>query len=273
MTDGTKLLFSSASLLRAYDELFVPMIFEPWARLLLVEANLQPGEMVLDLATGPGTVARLAAVHAGTKGHVLATDIAEPMLTIARSKAPLPGSAEIEYLQSPAAPLAAPSATFDAVLCQQGLQYFPDRAAALREMRRVLTPNGRVALAVWAGIDRNPIFAAYHAALKVTAPFEIADMSRIQFSWPDGDVLKATVSDAGFREIRLLTLTLPMVLDEGLDEAVRIFAATPVSPLVAALPQETQDRLFARVRHEMRPLLKDGKIVSEMTSNIVVARC
>ena len=104
---------------------FVPRLFEPWAVLLLDAVRLRPGEHALDVATGPGTVARLAAQRVGADGRISAVDIAQPMLQIARSKPHPASSAPIEYLQSPAAPLAAASGTFDAVLCQQGLQVFP----------------------------------------------------------------------------------------------------------------------------------------------------
>ena len=170
MTDATRFQFNDPSVPKTYDELLVPRLFEPWAKLLLDEVGLQLGECVLDIATGPGTVARLAAVRLGPQGRIVATDIAQPMLDIARGKIQPPTSAPIEYLQSPAAPLAAATSAFDAVLCQQGLQFFPDRAAALREMRRVLKPSGRAVIAVWAELERNQIYAAFHAALHATAP-------------------------------------------------------------------------------------------------------
>ena len=195
------------------------------------------------------------------------------MLDVARAKPVVAGAAPIEYVQSPAAPLAAPRGTFDAVLCQQGLQFFPDRPAALREMHRVLKPNGRAAIAVWVQIERNQIFAAYHAALCATVPAELASLMTAPFSWPSGIELKAAAENAGFREIRLLTATLPMVLEGGVEQAVRCFAATPVSPRVAALPQDVQEAFFARVRREMAPLERDGKVVGNMTSNIIIAKC
>jgi ubiquinone/menaquinone biosynthesis C-methylase UbiE len=273
MTDATRFQFTNPSVPKAYEEFFVPRLFEPWAKLLLDEANLQSGEAVIDVATGPGTVARLAAARLGSQGRIVATDIAPPMLDIARAKPVLTGAAPIEYLESPAAPLAAPSGAFDAVLCQQGLQFFPDRPGALREMRRVLKPNGRAAIAVWAQLERNQIFAAFHAALRATVPSELAELITAPFSWPSGTILKDAAEEAGFREVRLLTPTLPMVLEEGLEQAVRSFAATPVSPGVAALPQNVQEDFFARMRRELAPLQRDGKVVGQMTSNIIIANC
>ena len=116
MTDATRFQFTNPSVPKAYDKFLVPRLFEPWARLLLDEIDLRPGETVLDIATGPGTVARLAAVRVGLRGQVVATDIALPMLEIARAKPMLSGSAPIDYVESPAAPLTAPSATFNAAL-------------------------------------------------------------------------------------------------------------------------------------------------------------
>src|SRR5262249_3608600 len=197
----------------------------------------------------------------------------QPMLDIARGKIQPPTSAAIEYLLSPAAPLAVPAQAFDVVLCQQGLQFFPDRAAALRDMRRALKPNGRVAIAVWAELERNQILAAFHAALQATAPSELAGLITAPFSWPSGAALQAAAEDAGFRQVRLVTRSLPMVLEGGVEQAVRSFAATPVSPGVAVLPQEIQNAFFARLRQAMDRLQKDGQVIGDMTSNIVVANC
>src|ERR1700687_5988224 len=101
MTDATKFQFTNPSEPKAYDEFFVPRLFEPWAKLLLDEVDLRPGEAALDVATGPGTVARLAAARLGSKGRVVATDIALPMLDVARAKPVVAGAAPLEYVQSP----------------------------------------------------------------------------------------------------------------------------------------------------------------------------
>ena len=271
MADATRFQYTSSSVPKAYDEFFVPRLFEPWAKLLLDEANLQRDEAVLDIATGPGTVARLAAARVGPKGRVVAIDIAQPMLDIAKGKEPLADAAAIEYLQSPATQLPAEAGAFDAVLCQQGLQFFPDRPAALKEMHRVLKLNGRAAIAVWAELERNPIFMAYYVALRATVPPELADLATAPFSFSSGTALIAAAEDAGFRRVRLLTPTLLMVFEGGLEQAVQSFAATPISPSVAALPQDVQEAFFARVRHEMTAFLSDGKVAGEMHSNIIIA--
>ena len=274
MTDATRFQFHNPSVPKAYDEFLVPRLFEPWAKLLLDEADLRPGESVLDVATGPGTVARLAAVRVGAEGRVVATDIAQPMLDIAKAKSqPSAAAAAIDYLYSPAAPLAVPTGTFDAVLCQQGLQFFPDRPSALREMRRVLRPSGRTAIAVWGELERNQIYAAFHAALQATVRSDLAELITAPFSWPSGTALKSAAEDAGFRNVRLLTRSLSMVLEGGLEQAIQSFAATPVAPGVGELPQDVQQAFFAHLRQEMTRLLRDGKVIGEMTSNMIIAHC
>ena len=272
MTDATKFQFTNPSVPKAYDELFVPRLFEPWAKLLLDEAELREGEALIDIATGPGTVARLAAPRLGPRGRIVATDIAQPMLDIARAKPVLKDAAPIEYVLSPAAPLAAPSGAFDVVLCQQGLQFFPDRPGALGEMRRVLKPGGRAVIAVWAGILRNQVFAAFHAALRASVPAELADLMLAPFNWPRGEELKSAAEEAGFQDVRLLIRALPLVFEQGLEQAVQSFSATPIAPQVAALPQALQDAFFARLREELTPLVVNENVTGEMVSNIAIAR-
>ncbi len=272
MVDATKFQFTNPAVPKAYDEYFVPRLFEPWAKLVLEEARLRPGEALIDIATGPGTVARLAAPILGPKGRIVATDIAKPMLEIARAKSALRNAAPIEYVESGAAPLAAPSDAFDVVMCQQGLQFFPDRPAALREMLRVLRKSGRAYISIWAEIERNEIFAAFHRALRATAPAELTQLITAPFSWHDTAQLKAAAEKAGFGSVRILTLSHPMVMEQGLEQAVRSFAATPVAPGVAALPAGVQAAFFAKMREELARLLRDGQVVGEMVSNIIVAR-
>jgi ubiquinone/menaquinone biosynthesis C-methylase UbiE len=272
MTDATKFQFTDASVPQAYDEYLVPRLFEPWARKLLDEVRLKSGEIVLDIATGPGTVARLAASKIGPQRHVFAIDLSKPMLDVARAKPVQARAARIAYLQSAAAPLPGSSDIFDAVFCHQGMQFFPNRLAALREMRRVLKPNGRAAVAVWAELERNQIFAAYHAALQATVPKELAGLMAAPFSWPDGEALQHLAEEAGFRKVRLVTPTMRVMLEGGVEQAIRAFSAMPVWPRVAALSEAVQRAFIARLRQEMSALQVDGKIVGEMVANIIVAK-
>src|SRR6516164_6909588 len=128
---------------------------------------------------------------------------------------------------------------FDFVVCQQGLQFFPDRLAALSEMRRALKPEGQLAIAAWSHIGDNPFYAALHAALCESVPGDLADRLLAPFSGPDAQVLKNTVEAAGFHEIRVRSVTLPLIFEGGIAQAARAIAASPLAPSLATLPAGT----------------------------------
>lgn len=119
-----------------------PVVFGPWAEVLLDAVGVSPGDRVLDVASGTGVVARAAARRAGPEGRVVGTDVSAPMLSLAAAR-PVPNdSAPIEYLEARADQLPFPDESSDVVLCQQGLQFFAERLDAAREMLRVV-PSGR----------------------------------------------------------------------------------------------------------------------------------
>ena len=146
----------------AFYERYVMLIMDPWVRRLVDVAMLQPDEHVLDVACGTGFVARLAAQRVGVKGRIVGIDLNPGMIEAAR-KTDAPTA--IDWRIGDAAALPFEDGGFDAVLCQQGLQFLPDRIQALREMRRVLRLGGRLAFTVWSAIDDTPYQAALADAL------------------------------------------------------------------------------------------------------------
>lgn len=126
---------------KAYEQYLRPAIAEPFSRVLLDRAAPRQGQRILDLACGTGIVARRAAPMIGIEGRGVALDISPAILDVARAL-PAPAGAETEWLRGDAIALDLPDKAFDPVLCQQGLQFFSDRKAALREMRRVLAVDG-----------------------------------------------------------------------------------------------------------------------------------
>lgn len=165
-----------------YEEYAVPAVMAPCAAQLIECARPRPGERVLDVATGTGIVARLLAPRVAPGGRVVALDASAERLAIARRVAPVASGIEWRVADAQAMPY--DDATFDLVLCQHGLQFFPDRVAALRETRRVLTAGGRAGFAVWHNLEQHPIEAALVRALSKalmltvehqTIPFALGD--------------------------------------------------------------------------------------------------
>ena len=264
--------FSVGSVAGAYDEIYLPRIFIPWARLLLERAALRPGEAVLDIATGPGTVARLAAEQVGPQGRVVGTDLSEAMIAIARAKPPSSGSVTSEYLVSPAAPLAVEDGVFDVVTCQQGLQFFPDRAAAVREMHRALKPGGRGVAAVWREIELQPYFAAMRAALDECLPREQAEPYGAPFRWPKAVDMEDTFREQRFANVSVVELRHPLTFEGGIAQAFSALAASPIATTIAQLDAEARARLWSAVERGLTPLLVDGQVRTQMVSNLVHAR-
>ncbi len=272
MSDPTQFIFDNSSVSKQYDEWLVPRMFLPWANLLLDQVGLQPGETVVDVATGPGTVARLAAQRVGTQGRVIATDISPPMLEVARAKASLPGAAPIEYVESGAAPLGVANAVADVVVCQQGLQFFPDKQAALGEMRRSMRRGGRVGIAVWAGIGSCTMWSAYHHALAAAGLTELAEKILLPFTWPGRESLELALGQAGFIDVKAETRALPMVFEGGTDQAFAALGGQPVGTAIAVLPEHDRARLRAALAQRHAAMLRDGQVHGQMTAWVATAR-
>ncbi len=274
MSDPTQFDFKNSghSVPKVYEELLVPRLFVPWGKLLLSEAKLSSGESVLDVACGPGTVARLASERVGPKGRVTAADISPPMLDIARSKPHPPGGAPIEFVESPASPLKVEDASFDLTVCQQGLQFFPERVEALKEMARATRPGGRIAVAVWGSLQQNPLIGEIYAALKDTLPATIADLMKAPFNLYDTEDLAALAQEAGLKNVEVKTHSLPLAFEKGVGQAVRILDATPLAPQIAALSSGEQEALVEKLQARLSRFLIGEECRSSAVSNILISQ-
>ena len=160
--------------MNVYAELTVPRIFGPWGHELLGELGLAPGQAVLDVACSPGDGDPAGGRLSGPTGRVTGCDLSPAMLGIAAGLGPVAGGAAIEYVEAPADRLPVPDASFDVVSCQQGLQFFADRPAALAEITRALRPGGRIGVAVWKRIEECPPFAVLAEAIRKVAGDRLA---------------------------------------------------------------------------------------------------
>jgi ubiquinone/menaquinone biosynthesis C-methylase UbiE len=176
----------------------VPAMLASWVPGLLDLVALKPGERVLDVACGTGVVARQAASQVGAGGHVVGLDLNGNMLALARVLAPA-----VEWREGNAMDLPFPTNAFDVVVCQQGLQFFPDSDRALRETQRVLVPGGRLAVAVWCAIESSPGHHALTRGLERHVGAEAAGLMSAVFRLGDAQALHTILEVAGFREVRV----------------------------------------------------------------------
>jgi SAM-dependent methyltransferase len=239
--------FSQASIPEGYERFLLHQLFEPWARALVGQAHLQPGWSVLDVASGLGPVAREAAVAVGPAGRVVASDISEPMLALAAARPQPAGSAPIEFMPGPPSAIAAPDDIFDAVLCQHGLQFFADRAAAIREMHRVALPGGVVMLSTWAAERPLGLFGPMGETLQelgVAEPYPRAfDPGSYRMSAAE---LTDLLRGAGWRAVQVQAIELDASWTSA-ETAASTLLGTPFGPVVSALPGDAQDQVQNRM--------------------------
>jgi SAM-dependent methyltransferase len=259
-----------------YERVLVPAVLQALSRRVLDLAAPREGERVLDLACGTGIVARTVAPIVGAAGSVVGIDVLPPMLAVARS-VPAPDGASIEWREGDATALDLSDSSFDLVICQQGLQFFPDREATASEVLRVLAPGGRFVAAVWQGIDRQPFWEAFTEVEAANlAPLGLTrDDVTLPFSWGDPDALRRLLTEAGFDPIELSTATIEA------NFAAETFVQDIEYPYGALVPEFLEDPdAFASyvdaVREGSRDVLnryrRDDRIVFETPANLVLAR-
>jgi ubiquinone/menaquinone biosynthesis C-methylase UbiE len=244
-----------------YERFSVPALFAPAAERLLEVAGPQPGERVLDVGTGTGIVARLAAPRVLPDGSVTALDLSPAMLAIARSAAEEEGLA-IAWHEGRAEKPPFPDAQFDLVLSQFAAMFFTDLPAALAEMRRVLAPGGRLSLSVFQAIERHPFYMALDRAIQrqLGVP-AIADI----FALGDAEDLKGTLARAGFRDVAVTPFELALrVPDPDAFLAGEIALDSASIPAMQGLDATARQNLTAAIQDEMAAPLRavtDGDYV------------
>lgn len=241
----------------AYESVFVPAMLEPLTRATMNDLDLQSGERLLDLACGTGVVARRVAPLLGGQGTIVAVDANAQMLAKARSL-PTPPGAPIEWLNGDAQALDLPDASFDVVICQQGLQYFSNPKAAVRECRRTLTDGGRVFLSTWRSLEHAPLFEALvetetrHLRTLGVSYEELA----APFSMDSADESRALLETAGFAQITIREIPVEVRFPSAARfvEDVEIAYAS-LMPQFVEDPEAFED-FVNKVEHDMRPIVE-----------------
>jgi ubiquinone/menaquinone biosynthesis C-methylase UbiE len=247
----------AASAAENYERHFVPAIGEPVARRLIEAARPAPGERVLDIACGTGIATRLALQAVGTEGSVVGLDANPGMLEVARTVTPH----GIDWLEAPAEDVPVPDGSFDLALCSMGLQFFSDRAAALREMRRALAPGGRT---VWCTPGPTPpLFEAIDEALTRHIGPRASMFVRAVFSLHDADEARALMEAAGFGRVDVESTPVPLRVAPPADFFWQYVQSTPLAAATAELGEAARAALEAEVVERCAPFVDGDASVME----------
>lgn len=236
---------------------------------LLDAADLRAGQCVLDLASGPGVLAREAAARLGA-GFVVASDIAELALREGRQRAPAAGGPA--FAAADAEHLCFCDEAFERALCGLGLMFFPDAARALAELRRVLKPGGTAVFSVWSEAPRAPLVAcALDCIRRILPPPRVERLSPFRFGVADS--LHQVLAAAGFADIAVRPHRLCCLFATPQDywQAFRDLAGGAAAGL-ARLPEATLARLGAEVAAELAPWRCAEGYLPESEVLVAVAR-
>ena len=256
-----------------YDRGVVTGVFGEWTPALVALAAPQAGERVLDLACGSGSVTREVASTLGVGASIRAVDLSGPMLEVARARG-VDDGAVVEWHEAPADALPFGNDEFDLALCQQGLQFFPDKPAAAAELARVLRPGGRLALSVWSGLEANPLQQAYNESLLAHVG---AAIFTAPFSYGDPATLGALLRDAGFVDVVVETETRTAHFESVEDfAAVHVIGAAAVIADLAALDADQRAQVIEDSARDVAPIaaryVDGGQLAFPMQSLVATAR-
>lgn len=254
----------STAAAEAYDAQFVPAFFAQWVPPLLDLADVRPGRTVLDVACGTGVVARAAADRVGRDGDVTGVDLSAAMLAVARRVRP-----GVTWRSGDVTDLPFADGTFDAVVCQMALMFFPDLPRAAAEMARVAVPGGVVAIAVPAGLDLQPAFAPFVQFAGTQAGPAATALLSSYFVCGELGVLTDLLRSAGLLDVRSRTVSghyrFPSV-----DAAVTTEVES--TPLLERIDEETYQRIRAGTRELWRHFTTPtGALDAPFTTHVVAA--
>ena len=254
-----------------YERYLVPAMFAPWAADLVEPAAPQPGERVLDVACGTGVVARLMAPHVGATGKVVGLDLNAGRLAVARAL-PLAQGVEVEWREGNVMTLPFADTVFDLVCCHQGLQFFPDRLAALREMSRVLVPGGRLLLSVWRSIAHHPDAVAMAEALQRHVSPEAGAYRHTPFALGEAEELHALMMGVGLRGIVIRPL-VKMVRFPSPEAFVQRYIAgvAPLAHMVAQVDDNARTALLRDISVALQPYVDADGLAIPTATNLVTA--
>jgi len=261
--------FGQASFPEIYERELVNPLFRPFAEQLIESLAPKPGEHVLDLACGTGIVARLAKARVGPAGRVVGVDVNPGMLAVARSV-----DSGIEWRQEDATALQTGDGDkFDVVSAHQGLQFFPDRLAAVRLMRRALKPGGRAGVATWRPESDLP----FVRDLRLVAEKEVGPIVDRRHGFGEPGPIEALFRDAGFEGVQSrIVARMVRFADGAVFIRLNAMALVGMSAAAKDLNEEARQSAAASIARNSAPLLKAHSdprgLAFELTTVITTGR-
>ena len=242
----------TGSVPRTYHTYLGPMIFDDYAHDMARRLAVREGERVLELACGTGIVTREIVKTLPKSARLLATDLSAAMLDVARTE--VADDYRVSYQAVDACELPFADASFDAIACQYGVMFFPDKVKAMAAARRVLAPGGRYIFNVWDSLEHNPIPRAVHETLGAMFPTNpIPFLAKMPFGYSDRSEIERVVQAGGFAKCMTELVSFPCTAPTAEDAAKAWVEGTPI--LAGLAERGVSDP--APVRHAVAKVLAE----------------
>lgn len=226
-----------------YDRYLGPVIFEPWAQDMVARMEAEKYTRVLEIACGTGIVTRRLRDAFPATIEIVATDLNSDMFEFAKPKF---GDREnIVWQQADASALPFPECSFDAAVCQFGVMFFPDKAAAMRECYRVLRGGGTFLFNVWDSFDANPFAQITHTTIASFFDHDPPGFYKIPFGFHDSTVIRKLLQDAGFEKIESFSETKPLRGASAKEFATGLVRGNPVAGEATERDVDAEDLIEA----------------------------
>jgi ubiquinone/menaquinone biosynthesis C-methylase UbiE len=260
----------TGSIPQLYDQLLVPMIFTPYARDLAQRIKVHQPHDLLETAAGTGAVTTILSAELPAETQITATDLNEPMLMQARTH--FAGETRIRWQQADALALPFADANFDAVVCQFGAMFFPDRVKGYSEARRVLRPGGRFIFDVWDRIEENEFTHVVHQALQQVFPDNPPQfMTRTPHGYYDTARIRSDLMEAGFTDIAIETVSHRSHAASPHDAAFAFCQGTPMRGEIEACGAPGLDAATEAATEALAPRFGNGPIEGQIQALVISA--
>lgn len=221
----------AGSIPAAYDRYLGHVFFQPYAEDLAARLQVKENESVLELACGTGILTRELRNHLPATANLVATDLNEPMFQIASAK--FAQGEAVEWRQADACSLPFADQMFDAVVCQFGIMFVPDKTLAARETHRVLKPGGLFLFNVWDALKHNDLGRIAHETITSYFEKDPPAFYQVPFGYHDHAEIKRVLEEAGFRDIRIDVVEKISGASRAEDAATGLVQGNPVSVAIA----------------------------------------
>lgn len=253
-----------------YDRLMVPLLFQPFAEDLAARVSARQPASVLETAAGTGVVTRALAPQLGKGARYVVTDLNAPMLEKARAQQPEDG--RLEWATADALDLPFEDHTFDALCCQFGVMFFPDRARGYAEARRVLKPGAPFIFSVWDRLAENAAFNAIGGVVLARYPDQPIDfIQRVPYGYFDQQRIREDLRAGGFTDVTIETVTRKGKAQSPRDAAMAVVQGSPVRMEILARNEADLEAVTEEAEAAVRKAFGEGPFTAQIQALVVTA--